>query len=143
MQNRQQIMVPKDKEEAGQGKQSITNFVEPLSGSLLRQWVRCGKPSCRCARGDLHGPYWYRYWRDEEGRAHKHYVAPSRLDEIEAGIAERRRGYTAFNTVLERVRSLAKVLATVDDRGPAYWQDELERRLAALMKVEVLNERSR
>lgn len=25
--------------------------------------VRCGKPTCRCAAGQLHGPYWYRYYR--------------------------------------------------------------------------------
>lgn len=23
--------------------------------------VKCGKPNCRCADGQLHGPYWYAY----------------------------------------------------------------------------------
>lgn len=27
------------------------------------EYVRCGKPGCRCTRGQLHGPYWYRYQR--------------------------------------------------------------------------------
>ncbi len=30
-----------------------------LAGSLLEQRRRCGKEGCRCARGDLHGPYAY------------------------------------------------------------------------------------
>jgi len=29
------------------------------------QRVLCGKPSCHCAKpgGELHGPYWYNYWK--------------------------------------------------------------------------------
>jgi hypothetical protein len=30
-----------------------------LSGSLAEQSRRCGKPGCRCADGDPHGPYAY------------------------------------------------------------------------------------
>lgn len=30
-----------------------------LRGTLRRQGRRCGRESCRCARGDLHGPYLY------------------------------------------------------------------------------------
>lgn len=27
--------------------------------------VKCGKLTCKCRlKGDLHGPYWYAYWRD-------------------------------------------------------------------------------
>ena len=25
-----------------------------------RQWRSCGKVTCRCAQGELHGPYWYK-----------------------------------------------------------------------------------
>src|SRR5258707_15651354 len=28
-----------------------------LQGTLLDQHRRCGKPGCRCAGGELHGPY--------------------------------------------------------------------------------------
>jgi hypothetical protein len=27
------------------------------------EWVRCGKEKCKCARGEMHGPYWYSYVR--------------------------------------------------------------------------------
>lgn len=30
-----------------------------MAGSLVEQSRRCGKPGCRCAAGDLHGPYVY------------------------------------------------------------------------------------
>lgn len=31
---------------------------------FLLQGVKCGKPTCKCAHGELHGPYWYEFWRD-------------------------------------------------------------------------------
>ena len=30
-----------------------------VQGALQRQMRRCGKASCRCAEGELHGPYMY------------------------------------------------------------------------------------
>lgn len=30
-----------------------------MAASLVEQSRRCGKPGCRCATGDLHGPYVY------------------------------------------------------------------------------------
>jgi Family of unknown function (DUF6788) len=44
-----------------------------LPGAVCAEWKTCGKPTCRCARGHLHGPYYYRYWRDG-GRLRKAYV---------------------------------------------------------------------
>ncbi len=37
--------------------------------------VRCGKVGCKCAgaQGELHGPYWYAYWRDD-GKLRSRYV---------------------------------------------------------------------
>ena len=43
------------------------------SAAVCPQWVRCGKPGCRCARGALHGPYYYLFWR-AGGRLRKRYV---------------------------------------------------------------------
>lgn len=45
----------------------------PKSGAVCAQWVRCGHPRCRCASGELHGPYHYLFWR-ERGRLRKRYV---------------------------------------------------------------------
>src|SRR5262249_42774341 len=47
-----------------QPEQQMTVASLPPTGSLQREWRRCGKPTCRCASGMLHGPYWYLRWRD-------------------------------------------------------------------------------
>jgi hypothetical protein len=39
----------------------------PQTASLQREWRRCGKQRCRCARGILHGPYWYLRWQERVG----------------------------------------------------------------------------
>lgn len=44
-----------------------------LPGTVHAQWVRCGKTSCRCQRGETHGPYYYRFWR-EAGKLRKQYI---------------------------------------------------------------------
>ena len=55
--------------------------VEPArgGGSYVLQKVRCGKPTCRCARagGELHGPYWYLYWK-KDGKTKSRYVGKER-----------------------------------------------------------------
>ena len=41
-------------------------FPEFMPGQVERRMVRCGKANCRCARGQLHGPYFYhRTWSGE------------------------------------------------------------------------------
>lgn len=37
--------------------------------------VRCGKEACKCAgeQGELHGPYWYAYWR-VDGKLKSKYI---------------------------------------------------------------------
>jgi hypothetical protein len=37
------------------------------------QGVRCGKERCKCASGELHGPYWYAYW-SVQGKTRSQYV---------------------------------------------------------------------
>lgn len=37
--------------------------VEKRSVSYQLEFVKCGKPKCKCARGKGHGPYWYSYRR--------------------------------------------------------------------------------
>jgi hypothetical protein len=58
---------------------------ETLRGTQLSRGRRCGKPGCRCARGDLHGPYSYLSLGRARGRGRLVYV-PSAL----VGIVSRR-----------------------------------------------------
>ena len=52
-----------------------------LAGSLVEQSRRCGKQGCRCAGGDLHGPYVYLSVRRPTGRGSLVYV-PEALAEL-------------------------------------------------------------
>ncbi len=52
-----------------------------LPGTLHPQWVRCGRENCRCAHGELHGPYYYRFFR-EGGRLKKRYVKQSDVETV-------------------------------------------------------------
>jgi hypothetical protein len=54
-----------------------------LAGAVIAQYVRCGKAGCRCARGQLHGPYLYRKWR-EGSRQHKSYIKPQDVAAVQA-----------------------------------------------------------
>ena len=62
----------------------------PLAGSLHAELKRCGKPVCRCSRGELHGPYWTRRWR-EGGRQRRHYVSSADIDLVRHRLDEWRR----------------------------------------------------
>ena len=54
--------------------------------TLHAQWVRCGKITCRCALGQLHGPYTYLFWR-EGGRQQKRYVRLPDVDNVRTAIS--------------------------------------------------------
>ncbi|MGZ7126512.1 MAG: DUF6788 family protein [Halobacteriota archaeon] len=60
--------------------------LNPLPGSLRKRHMRCGKRSCRCRTGALHGPYYY----FEPSRQHGkwRYVPKDRLSEVRQGIAD-------------------------------------------------------
>jgi hypothetical protein len=61
-----------------------------LDGAVCRQWVRCGRPNCRCARGQLHGPYSYHFAR-ENGRLRKRYVRQAEVEGVRAACQARQR----------------------------------------------------
>ncbi len=60
-----------------------------LDGMVHQQMVRCGKVTCHCAGGELHGPYFYRFWR-ESGRLRKQYVNRAEVDCVRAECESRR-----------------------------------------------------
>lgn len=83
-----------------------------LSGSLVEQTRRCGKPGCRCAEGDPHGPYAY-FAPKPAGRGRSRYVPASlvaavrarltRAEEVEAVLAR----ISAINAELLARRELS------------------------------------
>ncbi len=85
-------------------------FVESfpvLAGSLVKQYVVCGKPGCRCLRGQKHGPLFYLYWK-EQGRSRSLYVP--------------RRKVPALRRQIQNYRRLQKELARLVGRQLREWQ---------------------
>ena len=70
-------------------KKDTETLPKTLAGVVCEQRVRCGKASCRCSRGHLHGPYFYRFWR-HQGRLRKVYVPRAAVERVRAECAARR-----------------------------------------------------
>ena len=85
------LHLPPEQPLAFAGVEQSTPFDDlPQVCSLQRESRRCGKPSCRCARGMLHGPYWYLRWR-EGGRQRRRYVRLERVEAMRVVVEESRR----------------------------------------------------
>jgi len=72
--------------------------------------TRCGKKTCRCARGELHGPYWYAYYR-ENGRMRCDYIGKSLPEHVSL---ENRARKACKSAEAERERA-AKIVAEVKE----------------------------
>jgi len=86
-----------------------------LPGVVCQQWVRCGRPGCRCARGSLHGPYFYRFWRDG-GRLRKEYVRRSDVEQVRAQCQARRQARQELADWREVWRQMAAQFREVQQR---------------------------
>jgi hypothetical protein len=58
-----------------------------ISGSVVEQGRRCGKEGCRCASGELHGPYTYVVLPRVGGRTRTVYVPAAAAEAVRQGVA--------------------------------------------------------
>jgi hypothetical protein len=86
---------------------------EPLPGVVCVQWKRCGRPNCRCARGQLHGPYHCRFWR-EGGKLKKAYVRRADVAQVHARCQARRLARAAVARGWDEWRALAAQVREVE-----------------------------
>jgi hypothetical protein len=90
----------------------IGDVEQVLAGSLVTQTRRCGKPGCRCADGQPHGPYAY-FSPRPKGRGRLKYVPAAltdlvwrylrRHEEVDAALGE----ISAINAELLARRELS------------------------------------
>ena len=80
---------------------------------MHEQWVRCGKSNCRCATGERHGPYYYRFWRDGD-RLRKEYVSRSQVDGVKERCAARQKMQNDLRVALIRWQTLSGLLRDVE-----------------------------
>jgi len=77
----------------------LKNAEASLRGSLRTQGRRCGKEGCRCARGELHGPYVYVSARGGGGRRRLLYVPADWIDAVRACIERTEQMETALDEI--------------------------------------------
>jgi len=66
---------------------SLPDVEGVIAGSVVDQGRRCGKEGCRCASGELHGPYTYVVLARAGGRARTVYVPAAAAEAVRQGAA--------------------------------------------------------
>jgi hypothetical protein len=78
-------------------------------GAVCAQMIRCGKKNCKCARGELHGPYFYHFVR-VDGVLVKRYVKAQDAAAMRAACEARQRQDKQNRQMLNmNFRALAEV----------------------------------
>jgi len=100
--------LPPEKHEGGFNMKTGEPLPKNSAGSLHLEFKRCGRPSCRCRLGFLHGPYIYRHWR-ERGLQRKAYVPMQRLAEVLRTLEENRAAAARPGQVLQMLKDCHNV----------------------------------
>jgi hypothetical protein len=82
----------------------------PYRFSVCAQYVKCGKPNCKCASGRLHGPYFAIFWK-EDGRIRKRYVRLADVEQMRELSEQPRlllREIAGDNALLRELRALVR-----------------------------------
>ena len=107
---------------AGDGSaRGVTEVAETLYKipALLTTWTRCGRATCRCNEGLLHGPYHALHWR-EGNVQRRRYVRAADVPAVRVILEKRREE--------RRAHRLALALSLRSWRGLAWLADEYEAR---------------
>jgi hypothetical protein len=78
-----------------------------VQGSLYEMRRRCGKPNCRCTRGDLHAS-WY-LSRAMKGRTKLTYIGSS----VPAQLSERVKRYQRYQKRVAKIRRLDAEISAI------------------------------
>lgn len=64
-----------------------------VTGVVIKERVKCGKPNCKCTRGELHGGYYYHYFRvfkNGKSTLKKNYVPKNNVKKLKQQIKQTR-----------------------------------------------------
>jgi hypothetical protein len=86
-----------------------------LPGVVCAQWKKCGKARCRCARGQLHGPYFAHFWR-ENGRLRKAYVRQDNVKDVRQRCLARRQARAHWQAAMQELRDMAAFLKGLEQQ---------------------------
>ena len=89
-----------------QGLAKLPPVAEILRGSLMERYVTCGNPSCKCARGERHGPSWYLSVTLGPGRTTGSIIPEEKVDEVRGWIEN----YHRLKDQLEKISDINREL---------------------------------
>lgn len=89
-----------------QGLAKLPPVAEILRGSLMERYVTCGNPSCKCARGERHGPSWYLSVTLGPGRTTGSIIPEEKVDEVRSWIEN----YHKLKEQLEKISDINREL---------------------------------
>ena len=91
-------------------RQGLSRQLPPITqilrGSLVERYVTCGNPSCKCARGERHGPVWYLTVTLGRGRTTGGVIPADKVDEVRGWI----KNYQAVKERLEKISEINREL---------------------------------
>ena len=98
---------------------------QPMTpGSFYLQKRRCGKPNCRCARGQLHGSYVLT--RSEGGKDRLYTVPKDQRAKVRKWAAEYRRYQRARAVLIKRHLHLLSLVDQMADQRLLTWPQNKE-----------------
>ena len=77
-----------------------------LRGPLMERYVTCGHPSCKCARGERHGPTWYLSVTPGPGRTTGSIIPEEKVDEVRSWIEN----YHKLKDQMEKISDINREL---------------------------------
>jgi hypothetical protein len=87
-------------------REGLTKLLPPvrdiLRGSLTERYLTCGKPDCKCARGERHGPVWYLSVSLDQSHRKGTTVPSSQLPQV-------RRGIESYHRVKEHLEKISEI----------------------------------
>jgi hypothetical protein len=93
-----------------QRRQGLVKLLPPagevLRGSLVERYVTCGHPSCKCARGERHGPMWYLSVTLGPGRTTGGIISADQVEQVRRWIEN----YQRLKGDLERISEINREL---------------------------------
>jgi hypothetical protein len=88
------------------GLTKLPPVAEILRGSPMERYVTCGNPSCKCARGERHGPTWYLSVTLGPGRTTGSIIPEEKVDEVRSWIEN----YHKLKDQLEKISDINREL---------------------------------
>jgi hypothetical protein len=93
-----------------QRRQGLAKLLPPaeqtLRGSLIKRYVTCGNPGCKCARGERHGPVWYLTVTLAPGRTTSAVIPGDQVDAVRRWIEN----YRQIKADLEKISEINREL---------------------------------